>query len=373
MSERYACDAIVIGAGIVGAACAAELARRGLQVKVLDAALPAATAAGMGHLLVLDDNPVELSLTHYSVRCWQQWAERMPSECAYAQNGTLWLAENDAEFAAARAKSLVLADAGVAVELLGAEATARCEPMLRSGLHGSLRMPGDGIVYAPRAARWLLEQAGAAVRFEQARVIEIDGDTLIDAEGRRHRAPILVLANGIQAPELCPELPLVAKKGHLAITDRYDHSIRHTLVELGYITSAHNASGASVACNIQPRPTGQLFIGATRQFDSTAPETEAWMLGRLLRRVRHFVPALGEFNLIRSWTGFRAASPDGQPLIGPHPWREHLWLALGHEGLGVTTAPATAELLAGAILDQPVPLPLQPFAPERLLIPQPVA
>ena len=55
---------IVIGAGIIGAACAQALARRGLQVLVLDAGLHGATAAGMGHLLVLDDNPAELALSN---------------------------------------------------------------------------------------------------------------------------------------------------------------------------------------------------------------------------------------------------------------------------------------------------------------------
>lgn len=89
-------------------------------------------------------------------------------------------------------------------------------------------------------------------------------------------ASAVVLANGIQAGELCPGLP-IAPKGHLLITDRYPGKVQRTLVELGYVTSAHNASGPSVACNIQPRPTGQLFIGASRQFGTTDPQT--WKAG----------------------------------------------------------------------------------------------
>ena len=95
-------DVIVIGAGIIGAACAQALARRGLQVLVLDAGLPGATAAGMGHLLVLDDNPAELALSQYSLQRWREHAPDLPRDCAWHSNGTLWLAANAEEMAAPR-------------------------------------------------------------------------------------------------------------------------------------------------------------------------------------------------------------------------------------------------------------------------------
>mgnify|MGYP006167283503 CR=1 FL=1 len=186
-------------------------------------------------------------------------------------------------------------------------------------------------------------------------------------DGQWLAATAVVLANGIQATELCPELPIEPKKGHLLITDRYPGKVTHTLVELGYVTSAHNASGPSAACNIQPRPTGQLFIGASRQFGTTDPQVEGWMLARMLKRATEYVPALAQLNAIRAWTGFRAASPDGLPLVGQHPQRPGLWLAVGHEGLGVTTAPATADLLAAQLFDETAPLAADAYLPHRFL------
>ncbi|MCP6571016.1 FAD-binding oxidoreductase, partial [Klebsiella pneumoniae] len=76
----------------------------------------------------------------------------------------------------------------------------------------------------------------------------------------------------------------------------------------------------------------------------------------MLDRARHFLPPLAGLNIIRCWSGFRAASEDGNPLIGPHPSRPGLWLALGHEGLGVTTAPASAALLVAQLLGERSPL-----------------
>ncbi|EAA3799257.1 hypothetical protein DOQ73_23675 [Salmonella enterica subsp. enterica] len=123
-----------------------------------------------------------------------------------------------------------------------------------------MRVIGDGILYAPNAARWLLDHPLIEVR--QGRATEVDGTRVRLEGGAWLSAQAVILAGGIHANELCPELPIEPKKGHLLITDRYPGRIHHTLVELGYVTSAHNASGPSTAANIQPRPTGQLFIGA---------------------------------------------------------------------------------------------------------------
>ncbi|MCS6066908.1 FAD-binding oxidoreductase [Klebsiella variicola subsp. variicola] len=110
----------------------------------------------------------------------------------------------------------------------------------------------------------------------------------------------------------------------------------------------------------------QLLIGSSRQFDNRERELDLPLLAQMLDRARHFVPALATLNIIRCWSGLRAASQDGNPLIGPHPTRRGLWLALGHEGLGVTTAPATAELLAAQILDERCPVAPDAWLPARL-------
>lgn len=360
-------DVIIIGAGIIGATCAHELAANGLNVLLVDAQRGGATAAGMGHLVALDDNPAELALSDYSIRRWRELGRAMSDDCGYRNNGTLWLAASEEEMAVAEAKQNTLREQGMSCELLGTAALRAAEPELRRTLHGGLKVSGDGILYAPRAARWLIETAGTRIVQMQARAIRVEGPLVELSDGRLLRAQAVVLANGIHATELCPELPIQPKKGHLLITDRYPGQVSHTLVELGYVTSAHNSEGPSVACNIQPRPTGQLFIGSSRQFGSSDPEIDSWMLARMLKRAVEYMPGLARLNAIRSWTGFRAASPDGLPLVGEHPQQPGLWLAVGHEGLGVTTAPGTAELLTAQLLGRTPALAGAPYSPARFL------
>ena len=336
-------DVIVIGAGIVGAACAHELAAAGLSVHVIDARKGGATNAGMGHLVVMDDNPAELALSQSSLDLWHHWGPRMTADqpaCQFTNCGTLWVAANAEEMAAA-------------------------EPLLRPGLAGALKVTGDSVVYAPNAAEWLLAHAPRPIHFEQAEVTRIAGRTVHLADGSQRSAGAVLLAAGIEAPRLCPGLPIRPKKGHLAITERHPGLLRHQLVELGYITSAHHSDGTSVAFNLQPRPTGQLLLGSSRQFDTTDPAVENAILARMLRRALDYAPALADLSIIRTWTGFRAATPDSLPLIGAHPGQDGLWLAVGHEGLGVTTAPATARLIAAQITGATPPIDPAPYAATR--------
>ena len=361
-------DVIVIGAVIVGAACADALSERGLRVAVIeqDIAGGGATAAGMGHLVVMDDNAAELALSAYSVSLWNDLVGERPQRHEYSGCGTIWVAADEEEMDAARDKAQTLSAYGIDYELLSPAALYAREPQLRAGLAGGLLVAGDGLVYPPKSARILLDRAmrrGAVTT--RAAVAAIEDHGVLLADGTRLQAQHVVLAAGSRSAALLPELPVQPKKGHIAITDRYPGFVRHQLVELGYIKSAHAASGDSVAFNLQPRPTGQILIGSSRQFDTVDPAVEPAMLARMLRHAATLTPALADLHVLRCWTGLRAATPDGLPLIGPSSARRGLWLATGHEGLGITTALATAQLLAAQMQGESSCIPYHPYLPHR--------
>lgn len=364
-------DVVVVGAGIVGAACAAQLAAQGLTVDVIDARHigGGATAAGMGHLVVMNDSPAELALTRYARALWLELAPQLRPRDAFARCGTLWIAADEEEWAAAQAMHAAFTAQQVTGELLDEHALRACEPALAHGMTGGLRITDDSIVYAPTVAQWLLEVSPGAAKIRMRRnseAVAVDAHGVMLANGERVLAKQVVVANGMGAQRLVPALPLQPKKGHLLITDRYPGFIRHQLLELGYIKSAHHAAGTSVAFNAQPRPTGQLLLGSSRQFDTTDPAVELPVLAQMLKRAARYLPSLPSLNGIRAWTGFRAASPDGLPLIGPAgDAAPGVWLAVGHEGLGVTTSLATAQLLVAQMLHTAAPIPYEPYLPQR--------
>ncbi|SDC93067.1 NAD(P)/FAD-dependent oxidoreductase [Paraburkholderia lycopersici] len=371
-------DVVVIGAGIVGAACAHELAAQGLHVLVIERAGAGGgvTAAGMGHLVVMDDTAAEFALSAWSRALWHELAPRLDARHAFARCGTLWVAADDEEYALAQTRHEALQRQGVACSMLDARALRVAEPGLREGLVGGMRVDDDAVVYAPAVAAWLLAQPGG-VRIDcrmRTQVARIDRAGVHLANGEVIAAGAVLVANGLQATDLVPRLPMQPKKGHLLITDRYPGTIRHQILELGYIKSAHNASGTSVAFNVQPRPTGQLLIGSSRQFGSTDPAIEPAILARMLKRAAAYLPQLPALNAIRAWTGFRPASSDGMPLIGPAgPFADNeshpsTWLATGHEGLGVTTALGTAKLIAAQMLGHAAAIDATPYLPARFAV-----
>ncbi|MBM3814519.1 MAG: FAD-binding oxidoreductase [Acidimicrobiia bacterium] len=361
-------DAVVIGAGIVGAACADALSTVGLRVAVVESRVigGGATAAGMGHIVVMDDSEAQFALTHYSQQLWRTLSPEMPAELEWDPSGTLWVAADEEEMQAVAHKHAYYVARGVNVEVLDAAQLADAEPNLRRGLHGALLIPGDSVVYAPCAAAWLLARAQLRRASLLAdRVISIGRHSVHLTTGDRIESPNIILASGAWARELLPAIPVRPRKGHLAITARYPGFLRRQLVELGYLKSAHGHDTESVAFNLQPRTTGQLLIGSSRQYDVTHTSIDAPFLARMLRRAIHFMPALEHLRVIRAWTGFRAATPDSLPLIGPAPGREGLWLATGHEGLGITTSLATGRLIADAIAGRTPAIPPEPYLPAR--------
>jgi glycine/D-amino acid oxidase-like deaminating enzyme len=363
-------DVAILGAGIVGAACARALVRNGLRVIVFDANPigSGATAAGMGHITVMDDSEAQFALTHYSQTLWNQLAAELPADVEYVKTGTLWVAATEDELDAVRSKHAYYAARGVASEILDAHGVAEAEPNLRSGMAGGLRVPEESVIYPPCAARWLLEEA------QRHRATMALGEPCIPGadriirlrNGLEYSCGHVVHATGIWARTVFPDLQMRPRKGHLVITDRYIGFVRHQIVELGYLKSAHGHATESVAFNLQPRKTGQLLLGSSRQYDVETKEVERHMLQRMIARALEYMPKLGALSAIRAWTGFRAATPDSLPLIGPLPGHARHLLATGHEGLGITTSLGTAELIVAHITGRTPPIAADAYLPARL-------
>ncbi|PYP78150.1 MAG: D-amino-acid oxidase [Gemmatimonadetes bacterium] len=361
-------DAIVVGAGIIGAACAHALARDGRRVLVLEAhhAASGATGAGMGHLVVMDDSPAQLALTALSTAQWRALAPELPPAVEHDPCGTIWIATDDSELDVVRAKHRSFAEHAIASEVLGPLDLASLEPNLRPGLAGGLLVPGDGVVNQPRAALWLLDQAraaGATLR-EGCRVDRIDAHAVHVGDEVLH-AEVIVNAAGAEAPRLTPELPIVPRKGYLAITDRYPGFVRHQLVELGYLAHAHTMTSESVAFNVQPRAGGQVIVGSSRELVGWDASLDDRMVRRMIARASEFMPSLAAMQMLRTWIGFRPATPDKLPLIGAWPGVPGLWIAAGHEGLGITTSLGTAALIAALVAGREPPIDASAFAPAR--------
>jgi len=232
---------------------------------------------------------------------------------------------------------------------------------------GGLLVPEDGVLYPPCAARFLIERAqesGVKLHVGSC-VLRVGEGSVQFTDGMKMSAEFIVNATGAGAVDLTPGLEIRKRKGHLVITDRYPGFLRHQLVELGYLKSAHSVSTDSVAFNVQPRRTGQILIGSSRQYGAEHKVVDNAVMARMLQRAQAYMPGLAQLSTVRAWTGFRAATPDKLPYIGPCQGDKSIFLATGHEGLGITTSLGTAKLLADQITGTNPEIPIEPYLPSR--------
>ena len=124
---------------------------------------------------------------------------------------------------------------------------------------------------------------------------------------------------------------------------------------------------ASVAFNMQPRVTGQVLIGSSREFVGPVPGIDRGMVARMLTRAMTFTPRLRELRTIRTWTAFRPATRDKLPYIGRAPGSANVWAAAGHEGLGITTALGTGAMLADLVAGRTPAIDPAPYDPARAM------
>ncbi len=362
-------DVVIVGAGIVGAACADEFSRRGMRVAIVDREMVGggATAAGMGHIVTMDDSDAQFVLTRYSQQLWQKLRPELPADVEYDQCGTIWVAADEEEMVEVRRKRDYYGQRDVPTEVLDSQTLTHLEPNLRPGLVGGLLVMEDAVLYPPCAAHFLMERTKKrGSKLYLGHSVALAGQGIVrTSDGLEIAANIIVNAAGACAGNLTPGIEIKKRKGHLAITDRYAGFLRHQLVELGYLKSAHSISSDSVAFNVQPRRTGQILIGSSRQYGAEHGEVDSGILARMLQRAREYMPGLSQMSAIRTWTGFRAATADKLPLIGRWPGDASLFVATGHEGLGITTSLATARILVDQITGAKPEIPVEPYLLSR--------
>ncbi len=181
--------------------------------------------------------------------------------------------------------------------------------------------------------------------------------------GEAITAETIVNAAGLAAPKFSEELVIESKKGHLVITDRYPDFVSHQIIELGYLKSAHGDDSESVAFNVQPRITGQVLIGSSRQAGVEDKAVDRQIVKRMLERAFEYMPDLPNMSALRVWTGNRPSTRDNLPFIGRSTTNPNVVVAAGHEGLGITTSLGTAEIVADIIAGRESLIPRQAYSP----------
>ncbi|MEV8532033.1 FAD-binding oxidoreductase [Streptomyces sp. NPDC051211] len=370
-------DVVIIGAGVVGAACAYYASRAGLSVAVVDRGPVAGgtTGAGEGNLLVSDKEAgPELDLALLSTRLWRELASGLPPETEYEPKGGLVVAPDETTLKALRGFAEGQRAAGVDAVEVAADSLHALEPHLAPGLAGGFHYPQDAQVQPAQAAARLLAASGAETYLgeEVTAVLRHPSGAVrgVRTPRRELAAPAVVNAAGTWGGAIAAlagtTLPVLPRRGFVLVTEPLPRVVRHKVYAADYIADVASGSAAlQSSAVVEGTPAGPVLIGATRErvgFDRSL-STEA--LRRLAGQAAALFPVLADVRVLRTYHGFRPYLPDHLPAIGPDPRVPGLLHACGHEGAGIGLAPGTGLLIAAALTGARPPLDPAPFRPDR--------
>lgn len=364
-------DALIVGAGVIGLACAWRAAQRGLRVCVLERDRVASGASGVAAGMLAPvgeaswgEEPL-LRLGLASLEMWEGFAaelEAVGGPTGYARCGALHVALDRDEAAELRRRHELHRELGLDSEWLRPSAARKVEPAVSPSITGALHAPHEAVADPDATCGTLAAAARAAgARIEtgaevaEARLAD-GGCELRLADGRELRGSRVVIAAG---PWSGGEwLPAEARAGV--------RPVKGEILTLRGDPGDPVCSGivSSERVYLAPRADGRLIAGATveeRGFDVTVT---AGGVHELLREAYRAVPEVAELEFAGARAALRPGSPDNAPLIGPVAGGAAI-LATGHHRNGVLLAPATGEAVAAMLAGEEPAVDVAALSPAR--------
>ncbi|MET9749362.1 MULTISPECIES: NAD(P)/FAD-dependent oxidoreductase [Streptomyces] len=403
MEEPLTLKVVVVGAGVVGAACAFHAASAGLDVTVVDRGPVGAgtTSRGEGNVLLSDKEPgPELALARLSRTLWDEAGRELGADTLELEpKGGLVVASTDESLAALREFAARQEAAGVRAEPV--DRVRDLEPHLAPGIPGGVHYPQDAQVQPVLAAAALLRAAvRRGARFHTGEVVGAlttrDGDRtplgptshgptshgptshgpapvgpvpegpvpggritgVRTAAGEVLPADAVVNAAGTWGGEVGRRLgapvEVLPRRGFVLVTEPLPPMVRHKVYSADYVANvASSDAGLETSCVVEGTRGGTILVGASRErvgFDTTLNTA---VVARLAAQACRLFPFLRGVHLMRAYRGFRPYCPDHLPVIGPDPRVPGVVHACGHEGAGIGLAPGTGALVTAHLLGRP--------------------
>ena len=372
-------DAIVIGAGVVGACSALALTNAGLKVLVIDRGPVASgtTGAGEGNILVSDKEPsAELTLALRSRDAWFELNTDIGGGFELEAKGGIVVSRNEKGIAELKKLAALQRADGIDAQEVDGKALLKLEPHLSSSVEFGVLYPQDAqcqpMLAAAQIMRAVRKRGGSFVQGENVVSINsINGAVIgLTTDKSKYSSPIVINATGTWAGEVAKlagsDLPIMPRRGFILVTAPAPKMVHHKVYDADYVANvASGDADLQSSAVVEGTASGTILIGASRERVGFKNDLDVSILRQLARQAISLFPALENIQLLRAYRGFRPYAPDHLPVIGEDAKVKGLWHAAGHEGAGIGLAPATGELISKLITGNKPFMDATPFSPAR--------
>jgi D-hydroxyproline dehydrogenase subunit beta len=378
----------IVGAGIVGAACARALARAGFEVVVVDrgAVAGATSSCCEGNLLVSDKAAgPELDLALLAMPRWPQIASELHDELGdgfpsieYEPKGGIVVAGTDADADALESFAETQRRQGVEAHTLTPSEALQLEPHLSPHISAAVHYPGDAQLQPTAAVEALLasaRMAGASVRTGERVIGALRDDTCGRVVGLRTDrsdlpADAVVNAAGPWAGEVAALLgapvPVLPRYGRVLVTPRMPHRVFHKVYDADYVSATQSSdTDLQTSTVIESTAAGTVLIGSSRQRVGFDDRLQVRVIAEIAAKATRLFPFLEHAQVLRTYGGFRPYMPDHLPVIGPDHRVPGLYHVTGHEGAGIGLSVVSADILLAQLTETEPPTDTAPFALNR--------
>jgi glycine/D-amino acid oxidase-like deaminating enzyme len=377
-------DVVIIGAGVVGAACAFYCSAAGLAVTVIErgAIGGGTTSACEGNILLSDKTSgPELELALLSSRLWGELAGEVGADgLEYHAKGGVVVAAAPETAEGLRELTAIQRQAGVEAVDVSPEELRELEPHLVSTVAGGAFYPQDSQVQPMLATARLVQHARAhgATVLTGTGVVGFVRDGAGAITGVRTDSPTaptihagwVINATGARSAEMADlagaPIPVLPRKGFVLVTEPLPRVVRHKVYTAEYVANvASDDARLETSVVVEGTQAGTVLIGASRERVGFDRRVSVPVLRKLAEQAIGVFPFLSEVDLLRSYLGFRPYCPDHLPVIGADPRAPGLIHATGHEGAGIGLSAGTGHLIAQVITGSETDVHLAPFRPDR--------
>ena len=374
-------DAVIIGAGVIGASIAFHLTRHGIKPLIVEKSDPAAGSSGAcdGLVFMQSKKPgLHLRLALASLKRFSELNEILGRSIEFKNPGGMCLIESETELAAMRLFVLEQRTSGLDVELTDGDEARRREPCLSDKVIAATYSALDSQVN-PYALTFAFLRTAKSAGARILTGVEVKGIEVVSgkttgvfAGNCRISAPVVINAAGALAAEVGRlaglAIPIKPRRGQIIVTAAVPSLLRHCLISAQYVAAKFNpklAATGGMGFSLEQADSGNILIGSTREFAGFDRRTTFEGIRMIASRIAPVIPALKNVAVIRTFGGLRPYTPDGLPILGRVEGLEGFIMAAGHEGDGIALSPITGELIADLIVTGRTQFPLEDFCLER--------